>query len=205
MRMGGLILAGGRSRRMGRPKESLPIANTTMLDWQCRTLMSCTELVVTVGRDPSQLLPTIPAEVDMTMDELPGEGPLAAIVAGLKRFRDHHGFTERDAVMTVGCDQPFITPATIRWLSAQLGDADVLIPQANNKLQPLTAIYRIAALKVAIELLDSGARRPREIAAATASRVLTEDELRVHDPKLRFLRNLNSREDYEAARKELDL
>ena len=203
--MGGLILAGGRSRRMGRPKESLPIANTTMLDWQCRTLMSCTEVVVTVSRDPSQPLPTIPAEVDITIDELPGEGPLAAIVAGLKRLRDHHGFNEHDAVMTVGCDQPFITPATIRWLRSQIGDADVLIPQANNKLQPLTAIYRIRALKVAAKLLDSGARRPREIAAATTSRILTEDELRVHDPKLRFLRNLNSHEDYEAVRQELDV
>ena len=57
----------------------------------------------------------------------------------------------------------------------------------------------------ATKLLDSGARRPREIAAATTSRILTEDELRVHDPKLRFLRNLNSHEDYEAVRQELDV
>ena len=203
MRLGALILAGGRSRRMGRPKESLPIANTTMLDWQCQTLLSCTNPVVTVGRDPGQALPKIPAEVDVTVDELPGEGPLAAIVAGLKHLRDHHGFGERDAAMTVGCDQPFLTADTVRWLSERLGDADVLMPQANNKLQPLTAIYRIAALEPAIKLLASGGRRPREIAALVNSRIVTEDELRSHDPELRFLRNLNSPMDYESVRKEL--
>lgn len=188
---------------MGRPKESLPIAGTTMLAWQCQTLLSCTEPVVTVGRDPSQPLPKIPAEVDVTVDELPGEGPLAAIVAGLKHLRDHHGFGERDAAMTVGCDQPFLTADTVRWLCERLGDANVLMPQANEKLQPLTAIYRIAALEPAIKLLDSGGRRPREIAVHTNSRIVTEDELREFDPELRFLRNLNSPEDYDAVRNEL--
>jgi len=204
MRLGGLILAGGRSRRMGRPKESLPIGDTTMLGWQCRTLISCTEVVVTVGRDPSQALPEIPAVVDITSDEMPGEGPLAAIAAGLRRLRDQHGFGDRDAAMTVGCDQPLLTAATVRWLSQQLGDADVLMPQANNKLQPLTAIYRIAALEPALKLLAQGARRPRELAAVANSRVLTEAELRSHDPELRFLRNLNNPADYEAVRRELE-
>ena len=71
MRLGGLILAGGRSRRMGRPKESLPIGDMTMLEWQCRTLISCTEVVVTVGRDPSQPLPQIPAQRHTWHDDPP--------------------------------------------------------------------------------------------------------------------------------------
>ena len=175
-----------------------------MLDWQCRTLLSCTEVVVTVGRDRSQPLPEIPPEVDVTVDELPGEGPLAAIVAGLRRLRDQHGFGDRDAAMTVGCDQPFLTAETVRWLRDLIGDANVLMPKANDKLQPLTAIYRIAALEPAARLLASGARRPREIAAVTTSRIVTEDELRRHDPELRFLRNLNSPEDYDAVRGQLD-
>lgn len=189
---------------MGRPKESLPICGTTMLDWQCRTLLACTEVVVTVGRDPEQRMPEIPAEIDVTSDEMPGEGPLAAIAAGLRRLRDEHGFTARDAAMTVGCDQPLLTPSIVRWLAEEIGDADVLMPQANQKLQPLTAIYRLAALEPALELLANGARRPRELADVTESRVLTEPELRKRDPELRFLRNLNNPDDYEAVRRELE-
>jgi len=189
---------------MGRPKESLPIGDTTMLGWQCRTLISCTEVVVTVGRDQSQQLPQLPAEVDVTQDEMPGEGPLAAIAAGLRRLRDEHGFSDSDAAITVGCDQPMLTAATVRWLFEQIGDADVLMPQANNRLQPLTAIYRIAALQHALTLLKRGARRPRELATVAKSRVLTEDKLRGHDAELRFLRNLNNPRDYEAIRRELE-
>lgn len=188
---------------MGRPKESLPLGGTTMLDWQCQTLLSCTNPVICVGRDSAQELPSIPAEVDVTVDELPGEGPLAAIIAGLKHLRDRHGFGDRDAAMTVGCDQPFLTKDAVLWLAQRLGDADVLMPQANDKLQPLTAIYRIAALEPAIELLESGGRRPREIAARTKANIVTEDELRTIDPELRLLRNLNSPTDYDAVSREL--
>jgi molybdopterin-guanine dinucleotide biosynthesis protein A len=176
-----------------------------MLGWQCRTLLACTEVVVAVGRDQEQSLPPMPGAVDTTIDELPGEGPLAAIIAGLRRLRDHHGFSDRDAAMTVGCDQPFLTPATVRWLCTRIGDADVLMPEAHDKLQPLTAIYRISCLPAAERLLASGARRPREIATATAScRIVREDELRSHDPELRFLRNLNNPDDYAEARRQID-
>lgn len=189
---------------MGRPKESLPICGTTMLDWQCRTLMTCTEVVVTVGRDSQQPLPEIPPEVDVTSDEMPGEGPLAAIAAGLRRLRDEHGFTARDAAIAVGCDQPLLTAETIRWMSQQIDDADVLMPQANDKLQPLTAIYRVAALQPALDLLAAGSRRPRELASVTKSRILTEPELRQHDATLSFLKNLNNPDDYEAVRQQLE-
>lgn len=188
---------------MGRPKESLPLGGTTMLDWQCQTLLSCANPVVCVGRDSDQELPTIPPEVDVTIDELPGEGPLAAIIAGLKHLRDRHGFDDRDAAMTVGCDQPFLTRDAVLWLADRLGDADVLMPQANDKLQPLTAIYRISSLGPAIELLDGGGRRPREIAERANARIVTEAELRTIDPELRLLRNLNSPTDYDAVCSEL--
>lgn len=201
MRLGGLILAGGRSRRMGRPKESLPICDTTMLGWQCRTMLACTEVVVAVGREPDQQLPQLLPEVDVATDELPGEGPLAAIAAGLRRLRDVHGFSASDAAMAVGCDQPFLTAETVRWLHQHLGDADLLMPRAHQKLQPLTAIYRIRVLDKALEMLDRGVRRPRMLAAETNSHVLEEPELRKHDSELRFLSNLNHPEDYELMRR----
>ncbi|MFN3243811.1 MAG: molybdenum cofactor guanylyltransferase [Planctomycetota bacterium] len=199
MRLGALILAGGRSRRMGRPKESLPIGDTTMLGWQCRTLLACTSPVVVIGRATDQALPPMPAGVDVALDEMPGEGPLAAIAAGLRRLRDAHGFADGDAAITVGCDQPFLTAATVRALCQRLADEHVLMPRANDKLQPLTAIYRVAVLPHADRLLAAGSRRPRELADATSSRVVEAEELREIDPELRFLRNLNHPDDYREA------
>lgn len=184
---------------MGRPKESLPIGDTTMLGWQCRTLLGCAAPVVVIGRDPAQPLPSLPDEVEVAVDEMPGEGPLAAIASGLRRLRDQHGFGPLDAAMTVGCDQPFLTAAIARGLFERLADELVLMPRANDKLQPLTAIYRVGAIEAADQLLASGSRRPRELADVTRSRIVEEAELRELDPGLRFLRNLNHPDDYRNA------
>jgi len=184
---------------MGRPKESLPIGDTTMLGWQCRTLLACAAPVVVIGRDAAQALPPLPDAVDVAQDELPGEGPLAAIAAGLRRLRERHGFGDRDAAVTVGCDQPFLTAAIVAGLRDRLGAAQLLMPRAEDKLQPLTAIYRTAVVTTADRLLAAGSRRPRELADAVESAIVEADELRDLDPELRFLRNLNHPDDYDAA------
>jgi len=184
---------------MGRPKESLPIGDTTMLGWQCRTLLACAAPVVVIGRDAAQALPPLPDDVDVAQDELPGEGPLAAIAAGLRRLRERHGFGDLDAAVTVGCDQPFLTAAIVAGLRDRLGAAQLLMPRAEDKLQPLTAIYRTAVVATADRLLAAGSRRPRELADAVESAIVEADELRDLDPELRFLRNLNHPDDYDAA------
>ena len=184
---------------MGRPKESLPLGDTTMLGWQCRTLLACAAPVVVIGRGAGQQLPPLPADVDVVSDELPGEGPLAAIAAGLRHLRDAHGFARDDAAIAVGCDQPFLTAPIVAGLRQRLGEAVVLMPRAEGKLQPLTAIYRASVVDAADRLLAAGARRPRALADAVASRVVEDAELRDLDPELRFLRNINRDEDYRAA------
>lgn len=184
---------------MGRPKESLPIGDTTMLGWQCQTLLACAAPVVVIGRDAAQQLPPLPDGVDVAKDELPGEGPLAAIAAGLRRLRDTHGFDADDVAVTVGCDQPFLTAPIVQGLRERLGDSQLLMPRANGKLQPLTALYRVAVVDAADGLLARGSRRPRELADAVDGRVLEADALRDLDPELRFLRNLNHPDDYRAA------
>jgi len=184
---------------MGRPKESLPLGDTTLLGWQCRTLLACAAPVVVIGRDASQRLPPVPADVDVAHDELPGEGPLAAIAAGLRRLHALHGLRQDDAAITVGCDQPYLTAAIVAGLVARIGDAQVLMPRAEDKLQPLTAVYRVGVFGAADRLLAAGSRRPRELADVVPSAILESDALRELDPDLRFLRNLNHPEDYDAA------
>ncbi len=184
---------------MGRPKESLPIGDTTLLGWQCRTLLACTSPVLVIGRDLEQDLPDLPDGVDVAHDELPGEGPLAAIAAGLRRLRQRHGFGDDDAAMTVGCDQPFLTAEIVTGLRDRLGAAQLLMPRTDDKLQPLTAIYRTAVVAAADRLLAAGSRRPRELADAVDSAIVEADALRALDPELRFLGNLNHPDDYRAA------
>lgn len=196
MRLGGLILTGGRSRRMGRPKEWLPFGDTTLLGRVATMLRECTSPVAVVARDEDQQLPPLPAGIEVLIDDRPGQGPLAALRRGLHRLRERHGFGDGDAAFVTACDLPFLDAAAVRWLASQLGDAPLLLPSAGGHLQPLTAIYRLGTLPAIDELLASGERSPRALGETPGCRILSEATLRAFAPDLRFLTNVNDPEHY---------
>ena len=183
MRVAGLILAGGRGRRMGRAKESLPFGGVTLLAWQCKTLLAATDTVLVVARDPQQTLPTISERVVLTYDGTIDQGPLRAMHSGLAHLRDECGFTDEDAAFVTGCDQPFLTTDVVSGLLTQLGPHDALMPRSQDKLQPLTAIYRLRTQTVTEQLLQAGVRTPRSIAEHCDTRIVEEHALRAIDPE----------------------
>ncbi len=204
MRLGSIILAGGQSNRMGRPKASLPFADSTLLGCTVDTLLSCTYPVVVVARDADQVsaeLPPIPLEADTIHDteEDQGRGPLAGLHAGLQHVSD-----PCNAVFLTGCDAPFLTPAAVEWLAEQLGDKDLVMPEVGGVLQPLCAIYRISIEPAVRKLLETGDRSVHALTGTTNARILAEAEVNAFDPSHRFLRGVNSPEEYEAALREAD-
>jgi molybdopterin-guanine dinucleotide biosynthesis protein A len=201
MRLGAIILAGGRSTRMGRPKESLPFGSGTLLGNLGTTLAACAHPVVVVARDGAQALPPLPAGVARTHDALPDQGPLAGLAAGMTWLLAQGRLAPTDACFVTACDHPFLTAATVRWLAARLGDDDAVVPQVGEALQPLCAVYRLVVAPRCRHLLAMGVASPRSLALAVRTRIVEADELRTLDPGLRFLRNLNTPADYDEARR----
>lgn len=199
MRLGAIILAGGRSRRMGQPKELLPFAGDTLLGRTCRTLLGCCAPVVVVVRDTAQVLPMLPPEIAVTTDPQPDAGPLAAIAHGLAWLRQHHAFAADDATFVCGCDQPFLTATAVRRLAERLGGGPLLMPRVDGLLQPLGAIYRTAAGDAAVDLLASGIRTPRSLADLAGARILDEAACREIDPALATWVNVNTPEELKTA------
>lgn len=205
MRLGAIILAGGRSTRMGRAKDSLPFGDNTLLGRVAGTLAACTSPVVVVARDAAQALPPLPAGTGLVFDEQPGQGPLAGLATGLRHLRDRGALGPHDAALLAACDQPFWTADAVRWLAAQLAaapQAPLVMPFAGGALQPLAAVYRLAVLPSIDAMLQRGKRAPHDLAALPGARTLTEAELRAFDPALRFLQNVNTPEEYERALRE---
>jgi molybdopterin-guanine dinucleotide biosynthesis protein A len=200
MNLGSIVLAGGRSQRMGRPKETLPFEGGTLLGRTVDTLMLCTYPVMIVARDARQELPPVAIESEVTVDDDPGAGPLAAFATGLRAVRGRC-----DAALLVSCDLPFLGQDAVGWLAAQLqaGD-DAVVPRAGGTLHPLTAIYRTTVLAEVEKLLAAGERAPRALVDRVRARVLDEAALRAFDPELRFLRNVNTPEELAAARREVE-
>ncbi len=198
MLLGSVVLAGGRSRRMGQPKESLPIAGNTLLGLAVERLLLTTHPVFVLARDPQQELPPLPVECEIAYDDDPGAGPLKALRTALRLQTGHC-----DAVLVTGCDYPFFDENVIGWLAGQLGDHDAVVPQAGGRLQPLCAIYRTRLLPRVEALAKDGVDTIRTVAEEPNVRILDEATLRAFDPALRFLRNVNDPASYEAAVAEL--
>lgn len=199
MILGSLILAGGRSRRMGQPKESLPLGDSTLLGHAVETLLSCTFPVMVVARDERQELPPFNLEAEITFDSELDEGPLMGLLAGLRAVE-----TSCDAVFVTGCDTPFLSARLVDWMARQLGDHDAVMPRLDDRLQPLSAIYRTKILPTVEAMVRDGVRTPRSLAERCDTRILTAPEIDAFDPSREFLRNINSPEDYRDAVSEFE-
>ena len=189
-----LILAGGRSRRMGQPKDALPFGGTTLLERTAATVRACALRVVVVGRGSDQQLP-VPAGCELVTDERPEAGPLAAIATGLRALQ-RGGAAARDRVFVTACDAPFLNAAGILWLAARLGEHRLVMPRHDGILQPLCSVLRIECLPAIDELLAGGIRTPRSMVELGGSTVVDVDSLPDDSPLRRSLVNVNTPDEY---------
>ena len=197
MNVAGVVLCGGRSSRMGRPKAWLPFGHELLLPRVVRLLAGAVDPVVVVAA-PGQDAPPLPAGVAVVRDEAEGRGPLQGLVAGLKALRGR-----ADAAYVTACDAPFLRPAFVRRLIELMGDAVAGVPCVGGRLQPLAAVYRLDALGAAENLLKEDRLSATSLVAAVPTRFVEAAELAEADPTLQTLRNLNTPEEYEAALRDL--
>jgi molybdopterin-guanine dinucleotide biosynthesis protein A len=193
-----IVLAGGQSRRFGRDKASEMVAGRTLLDWVVHRLEPVVDefLLVTL---PGRSLPRVNAEkpVWLVYDEHPGQGPLAGIQAGLREARN-------DLALAVACDMPLLDAGLVRFLVGLAAGYDLVVPVAGGYPQVTHALYRRSLLPAIEELLRTGDLRLAALFEHALRLEVPEAELRAIDPYLRSFSNLNSQEDLERIREQLD-
>ena len=197
MSVGGVILCGGQSRRMGRAKACLPFGAETMLARVARLVGEVCQPMVVVAA-PGQELPPLPTTIEVVRDEEKGRGPLQGMAAGLAALAG-----QADAAYVSSCDVPLLQPAFIRRLIELLGDSAICVPRVWEHHHPLAAVYRLEVLAAVRKLLAEDRLRPFFLFEETTTRVATAAELVDVDPDLRSLRKLNCPQEYEAALRDL--
>ncbi len=194
MSLGAVVLCGGESRRMGRPKAWLEFGPERLLQRVVRLVGAVARPIVVVAA-PGQDLPALPDHVRIVRDLVSGRGPLQGLAAGFAALGD-----DVDLVYATGTDVPFLEPRWITKLAELIGDADLAIPSIGDYYQPLAALYRRRAVLPAIDtLLAMGRMGPLYLVDAVKTRVVALDEMRAVDPTLGTLRNLNRPEEYQHA------
>jgi molybdopterin-guanine dinucleotide biosynthesis protein A len=189
----GIVLCGGDSRRMGRPKVTLPFGPETMLARVVRLLGEAVDAVVVAG-GLGQPLPPLPPWVLVVGDRRKDRGPLEGLAVGLRAAG-----TKAEAAFVTGCDAPLLLPAFVRRMVELSAGYDVAVPHVAGLNEPLSAVYRTGVLPQAEALLAAGRLRPVHLFDQVRTRRVTADELADIDPQLQSLTNVNSPEDYRAA------
>ena len=191
--VGGIVLCGGRSSRMGRPKLTLPFGDEPMLARVVRILRSTLGPVVVVAAN-GQEVPLLPSDVRILRDDQEHLGPLAGMAVGLRALAG-----EVDAAFVSSCDVPLLDPAFIAEVVRRMGTHELAVPKEGDFHHPLAAAYRTSLAGRASQLVAAQRLRPLFLIQASDSVEIPVDELRGVDPELQSLRNLNRPEDYETA------
>src|SRR5689334_4027760 len=135
----GVVLAGGRSSRMGTAKAALEWHGSTLLRRTVGIVGRAAGGAVVVVRAAGQDLPGLPQGTMVVDDPREGKGPVQGIAAGLAAIA---GLAE--AAFVCSTDMPFLHPAFVRRVLRVVREdgADVCLPIARGYPQPLAAAYR---------------------------------------------------------------
>ena len=149
--LGGLLLTGGASRRMGEDKALIEVGGRRLVDHAAALLTAVADPVIEVGPGWSGL----PA----VREDPPGSGPLAALGAGAASLRaaGHDG-----AVLVLAVDMPRVGVELLRLLAGRPGTATA-VPRAGGHPQPMCARYGPDVLAAVDERLAAGGRSLRDL------------------------------------------
>jgi molybdopterin-guanine dinucleotide biosynthesis protein A len=200
----GVVLAGGRSSRMGTPKAALEWHGSTLLRRTAGILARVTNGPVVVVRAPGQDLPNLPEGTLISDDPREGKGPVQGIAAGLAALRGR-----ADIAFISSTDMPFLHPAFARRVLRVLEGnetTDVALPLARGFRQPLAAAYRVSLAETAEILVAEDRLRPAFLFDRCTVETLDDATLKQDpvlsavDPDLDSVLNVNTPADYQAAR-----
>ncbi|MDQ6884569.1 MAG: molybdenum cofactor guanylyltransferase [Candidatus Dormibacteraeota bacterium] len=181
-----VILAGGRGRRMGRDKATLPAGDESLVQRIVRRLRPVVDQVIVAGGQPE----SAPIGSAVVADAYPEAGPLAGILAGLRAARTPYAWV-------VGCDLPDVEPGLGPFMVRAMAGVDAVVPRVAGEPQGVCAVYAVTLAPRIDDLLRSGKRSVGALLETCRMHEVEEAELRLIDPELRSFRNLNTPAEYE--------
>ncbi|QCJ44932.1 molybdenum cofactor guanylyltransferase [Bacillus sp. S3] len=193
MKAAAIILAGGKSSRMGTNKALLKINEKTTIESMADKLKLLFDDIILVTNDSEQYEFL---GLKMVADQYPGMGPLAGVHAGLLA-------SDYDVNVIVACDMPFVSTELAEVLVTSCGHYDAVVPVINGKQHPLFAVFHKNAAAEALVCIEAGRLRMKHLLDQLNVRYVTETELQSysHLDLERVFFNMNHPNEYEDAKK----
>ncbi|QOY38433.1 molybdenum cofactor guanylyltransferase [Anaerobacillus isosaccharinicus] len=192
MKAGAIILAGGKSSRMGKNKALLPIDGVSNIERIVKSLAGIFAEIIIVANDEEAFeflnLPIV-------KDKVKEKGPLAGIQAGLLAAK-------HETNLFIACDMPFISPQIAKQLVEQSEGFDAVVPVIDGKQHPLFAVYKKSLLPTLEDCLLTNQLRMKHLIERVNVNYRTEEHLLNKEiAKLdQVFYNMNHPSEYEEAK-----
>jgi len=185
----GVVLAGGKSRRIGTNKALLPFGEGILIEHTVGVLSSVVEKVwVIVNSVEAFCSPGLAVRKDIR----PNCGCLGGIYTGLVAAETKYS-------LVLACDMPFIRSEFLSFLGAHAERWEIVIPKTAKGYEPLCAVYSKACLEPIRRQLDKGRLKVTDLLEQVRVRVVEEEEIGRFDGDGRMFYNINTWAEYEAA------
>lgn len=157
-----LILCGGKSTRMGRPKAFLPYRGTLMISHIIDLALQLFSEVLLVTNEPDSFENL---KIDIVKDIIPNRGPLGGILSGLL-------IANHEQCFVLACDMPFVSSKLISEMIKKGQKSDMLVLMHDKGIEPLIGIYSKNCISALEEALFSGKTNLHEFASNLKPQVL---------------------------------
>jgi molybdopterin-guanine dinucleotide biosynthesis protein A len=196
-----IILAGGRSSRMGQDKASLLLDGRPLIWHVAQRLLPLAGELIISSNEPERfaaLGADLPIPVQVVPDQYAGAGPLAGLQAGLS-------VATRELALLVAVDMPLLSRSLLAYMQAIAGGHAAVVPRLalrpgeGEEYEPLHALYRRSCLPAITAHLAQNHRRVVSFFPDVDVRDVTRAEIERFDPGLFSFFNVNTPQDWEQA------
>jgi molybdopterin-guanine dinucleotide biosynthesis protein A len=188
MEVTGIILAGGKSSRMGTDKGLQELCGKPLISYSIKALSEiCSTIIISTSSDAYQSF-----GYKTVADEIPGIGPMGGIYSALKQSK-----TEKNLVLS--CDLPFVSVELLSYILKSSEGYKVTVPwQGNQHYEPLCGFYHLSILdQISIYIQNNNYKLPDLFNEITINQLVINNELDFYTEEL-FL-NVNSKHDLATA------
>jgi len=188
--MSSIVLAGGRSLRLGRDKAQEEIGGQRLIDRVIERLKLLGDEIIVVTSSNNRI-PNI--GVRQVHDSYPGKGALVGIYSGLREATSQYN-------IVVGCDMPFLNIDLLKYITGVAVNFDIAIPRIADQVEPLHAVYSRDCLAQMEEQMKAGRFKVSDLLGSVKVRYVEGGEIDRFDPQHLSFLNINYKSDLEKAR-----
>jgi len=189
-----IVLAGGKSLRLGYDKVLETIGNTSLLERVIsRVSLLSSEVIIVTANEPTNLELADYPKLRILCDTYPGKGPIGGIYTGLVTSTSFYN-------LVVASDMPFLNHNLLHYMIQLSANFDLVVPRVGNLVEPLHAVYTKKCLATIEQMIKQDKLSVNQLFHLVKTRYVEAEEIERFDPKHLSFFNINTKADLKRAR-----